>query len=183
MTAPEGFEGEFKMMALVRGVISCSMAARGDAEIFCLVSFEEHGSATGKLDDVFEGNPVGHRQNNFIAVVNKNIDGLKQGQLAAGGEDRLVGRVIRSKICRVALDDGLAQLRNAADRGVAREVAFDGGDGGVLDVTRRGKVRFARSKIHQVDTLGTQLGCLCSHGHGRGNFNPVDAIGEDFLGN
>jgi hypothetical protein len=81
----------------------------------------------------------------------------------------------------MALDDGLAHVGNAGHDGIAGEVGLDGGDGGVLDVARRGEVGLARAEIDEVGALGAQLGGLGGHGHGRGDFDAADALGKDFL--
>jgi hypothetical protein len=82
----------------------------------------------------------------------------------------------------VALDDGLAHVGNAGNDGVAGEVGFDGGDGRVLDVARRGEMGLAGAEVDQVGALGAQLGGLGGHGHGCGDFNAADAVGEDLAG-
>ncbi len=115
-------------------------------------------------------------------MVNKNLNGVKQRQLAAGGEDGLVDRVVRTEIAGVALDDGLAHVGSSRNDGVAREVGLDGGNGGVLDVPRSGEVRLAGAKIHQIRALSAQFGRLGGHGHGRGYFDPANAIGKDLCG-
>jgi hypothetical protein len=64
----------------------------GDAEAFRFAGFEEDHLAAGVLDDVFEADPVGNGQNDFVAVLDENLDGVEERQLAAGGEDGLVDR-------------------------------------------------------------------------------------------
>ena len=62
------------------------------------------------------------------------------------------------------------------DRRVLRKVALNGGDGGVLDVLRRGEMRLARAEVHHVDALLAQLVGLGHHRHGGGGFNAVDPV-------
>jgi hypothetical protein len=38
----------------------------------------------------------------------------------------------------------------------------------------------AGAEIHQVGALSAQFGRLGGHSHGRGNFDPANAIGKDF---
>ncbi len=113
-------------------------------------------------------------------MIDKDLNGVEERQLAAGGEDGLVDRVVGAEVAGVALDDGLAHVGNARHHGVAGEVGVDGGDGRVLDVARGGEVGLAGAEIHQVGALGAQLGGLGGHGHGCGNFNPANAVGKDF---
>ena len=154
----------------------------GDAETLCLAGFEEDDLAAGVLNDVFEADPVGNGQNDFVAVVDEDLDGVEERQLAAGGENGFVDRVVGAKVAGVALDDGLAHVGNAGHDGVTGEIGLDGGDGGVFDVARGGKVRLAGAEIHQVGALGAQFGGLGGHGHGCGDFNAADAIGKDLRG-
>ena len=153
----------------------------GDAEALCLAGFEIDDLSACVLDDVFEADPVGNGQDDLVAVVDQHLDGVKQRQLAAGGEDSLVDRVVRAEVAGVALDDGLAHVGNARHDGVAGEVGLDGGNGRVLDVARRGEMRLAGPEIHQVGALSAQFGRFGGHGHGRGYFDPANAIGKDFL--
>ena len=64
----------------------------------------------------------------------------------------------------------------AADRCVLREIILDGGDGGILDVLRRGEMRFAGAEIHDVDALLAQLVGFGNHGHGGGRLDAVDSF-------
>jgi hypothetical protein len=57
----------------------------------------------------------------------------------------------------VAVDDGLTDLWNARDGGVAGEILLDGVDRGILDVLRGGEVRFPCAKVGQVNPLGLHL--------------------------
>ena len=66
------------------------------------------------------------------------------------------------------------------DHRVSGEVGLDGGNGGVLDVARSGEVRLAGPEIHQVGALSAQFSRLGGHGHGRGYFDPANAIGKYF---
>jgi len=43
-------------------------------------------------------------------------------------------------------------------------------------------VRLAGPEIHQVGALGAQFGRLGGHSHGRGYFDPANAIGKNFCG-
>ena len=122
----------------------------GDAEVFALGGLNVNGFAARVLDDVLVGDPVGHGQDDLVAMVDQHLDGIEEGELAAGGEDRFLRGVVGAEVAGVALDDGLANLGDAGDDGVAREVGFNGGDGRVLDVARRGEMRLAGAEIDQL---------------------------------
>ena len=53
--------------------------------------------------------------------------------------------------------NGVAQFGSAGNGGVLTEIALDRRDGCVLDVLRRGEVRFSRAEIDHVDSLRSQL--------------------------
>ena len=154
----------------------------GDAEVFGLTGFEEDNLAAGVLNDVFEADPVGDRQDHFVAVIDEDLERVEERVLSAGREDGFVDAVVRTEVAGVPLDDGFAHVGDAGNDGVAREVGLDGDDGSVLNMARRGKVRFARTEVDEVDALGAQFGGLGGDGHGSGDFNAADAIGEDFGG-
>jgi hypothetical protein len=90
-------------------------------------------------------------------VVDKDLDGVEERQLAAGGEDGFVDRVVGAEVAGVALDDGLAHVGNARHDGVAGEIGVDGGNGRVLDVARSGEMRLAGAEIHQVGAWARSL--------------------------
>ena len=151
-----------------------------DAEVFGLVGFEIDDLAAAVLDDVLVGDPVGDGQDDFVSVIDEHLEGIEKRELAAGSEDRFVGRVVGAEVAGVALDDGFAHLGDAGDDGVAREVLVDGLDGGVLDVARRGEVGLAGSEVDQLGALCAQSGGFRGDGHGGGDFDASDAIGENF---
>ncbi len=138
----------------------------GDAEVFGLIGLEVDDLAAAVLDDVLVRDPVGNGQNDLVAMIDEDLKGVEERELAAGGEDGFVGRVVRAEVGGVTLDDGLAHFGNAGDDGVAREVLVDGLDGRVLDVARRGEVGLACSEVDQLRALGAQLGGFRGHGHG-----------------
>ena len=150
----------------------------GDAEILALGGLDVNELAAGVLDDVLVGDPVGHGQDDLVAMVDEHLDGIEERELAAGGEDRFFRGVAGAEVAGVALHDGLANLGDAGDDGVAREVGFNGGDGRVLDVARRGEMRLAGAEIDQLRALGAQLGGGGGDGHGGGDFDAADAFGQ-----
>ena len=102
ITAPDGFDGEFRMITLVRGVIKTRHHLGGHAETLRLVGLKQHAIAAGITHDVFERNPVGNRQDDFVAVIDQHLDRVEQRMLAAGRGDDLFAAVVRTEIdvCR-----------------------------------------------------------------------------------
>ena len=153
-----------------------------DAEVLRLLRVQEDDLAPCILNDVLERHPVGHRQNHLIAMVYQHLDGIEERQFAAGREDGFINSVVGTKVGRMAIHDRFANFRNTGHHRVAREVAFDRGNRGILDMARRGEVRLARAKIYQLYTLRTQLGCLRGHRHCGRHFNAADAVGKNLAG-
>ncbi len=91
------------MITLVRGVIARSMASAVMRKFSASSVGRVDHFAARVLNDVLERDPVGHRQNDLVAVVHQHLDGVEQSQLAASGEDCLFGRVVRAEIAGVAL--------------------------------------------------------------------------------
>src|SRR5262249_2394123 len=132
-------------------------------KILCLVGLDIYACAPSILDDVLERDPIWDWDNHLVAVVHENLDGVEQGLLTTGRRDRLINRVVRTKVGRMALHDGFAQLRHASYGGVLREILLDSGDPGILDVLRRVEVRLAHAQVASVDSLREQLRGLCRH--------------------
>ncbi len=83
ITAPEGFDGEFRIMSLVFGVIRRATISRGHAEILRLIGLDEDAVAAGVAHHVLERDPVGHWQNHFIAVIDQDGDHVEERVFAA----------------------------------------------------------------------------------------------------
>ena len=115
-------------------------------------------------------------------MLDQHLDRVKDRELAAGGKHRFIRRIARAEIRRMPLDDRLAHIRNPRNRGISREVSLDSRNRRILDVLRRGEMRLPRAKVHQVHALRAQPRSLSGHGHGGGNFNPVNAVGKQLAG-
>ena len=101
---------------------------------------------------------------------------LNKACFAPNRSHGLLAAVVGLEVGRMAVHDGVAQLRRSADRRVLREIILDGGDGGVFDVLRRGKMRLARAEIHDVNALLAQLVGFGDHCHGGRGLDAVDAF-------
>ena len=166
ITAPEGFEGEFKNNHFGARSYQARDHFRSDAKALTFVGFEQHTVSAGVADDVLERNPVGHGQNYFVTVIHQHLDGIEQGMLAPDRGHAFLAAVVGPEVSRVAAHDGVTQFRRSAYRGVLREIILDRADRGIFDVLRRGKVWFARSEIHDVNPLLAQFVGLGYHCHG-----------------
>ena len=189
--ALEVFGGDIGTSRIGRRIKDDGLGARGDgllngfgshAEIFCFAGLEKNDLAAGILNDVFEADPVRDGKDDFVAVIDEDLHSIEEGVLFAGGEDGFVDGVIGAEVAGVAVDNGLANVGNSGNHGVAGEVSLDGDNGGVLDMARRGEMGFARTEIDEVDALSAKLGGFGGNGHGGGNFNASDAVCKDFGG-
>ena len=183
ITAPDGLPGEFRMMSLVRGVMARSIISGGEREIARLVGLDQHRLAARVAHDVLERHPVGHRQDDLVAMIDQHLDGVEQRVLAAGGGDGLVALVVGAEIHVVAVDDRRRAARPMPGTDVYLvKFCWMASDGGVLDVLRRGEMRLARAKIHHVDARSAQLLRLAHHRHGGRDLDALDAVGQRLPG-
>ena len=166
------------MIAFVRGVISLRHHLCGYAESLRLIRFQQNAIPARIAHDVFERNPVRHRQNHFVAVIHQHLNGIEQRMLAAGRGNHFLAPVVRIEIHGMAVHNRIAQFGGSGHGGIFREVPLNRGDGGVFDVLRRREVRLARAEIDHVDSLRAQLVGLGHHRHGGGGLDAVDSFGE-----
>src|SRR5450432_1403823 len=76
----------------------------------------------------------------------------------------------------MAMHAGVAQFRRSADCCVLGEIVLDGRDGGVFDVLRRGKMRFAGAEVYNVNALLAQLVGFGHYCHGGRRLDAVDSF-------
>ena len=83
ITAPEGFEGVQRIIALVFSVIAASIidAVTRKSSRSSLSTKLHH--ATRVLDDVLVRHPVRYRQNHLFAVIHQHLQRIEQRQLSA----------------------------------------------------------------------------------------------------
>src|ERR1035437_918267 len=149
---------------------------RGDAEALRFVGLKEHAVAAHVAHHVFERDPVGHRQNHFVAVVDQHRDDVEERVLAAHRSARFLALVGGSEIGGVPADDRVLQFDRAAHRRVLRKISLNGRNSGVFNVLRRREVRLAGSRVDYVDSLLSQLFRLGHGGQGGGRLNAADAL-------
>ena len=125
MTAPEGFEGEFRMMTFVRGVIRRGDHLGGHAESLRFVGLQQNAVPARITNDVFERNPVRNRQDHFVAVIYQNLNGIEQCMLAADGGDDFFAPVVGIKIDVMTVRNRVAQFGCACDGRVLGEVRLE----------------------------------------------------------
>ena len=128
--------------------------------------------------DVLKRNPVRHRKNDLIAVVDQDLNSIEQRMFAANRGYRLFLTVVGIKVGGVTTDDRIAQLGGAANRGVLRKIVLNRGNRGIFDVLRGGEMRLARAEIHNINPLAAQLLSLSYHCHRGRRFDAIDPFSE-----
>ena len=138
ITAPEGLLGRIQDDDLGVRRDRALHHVGGQREVVPLVGGDVDRLAAGIAHDVLERHPVGHRNDDFVAVIDQHLDGVEQRMLAADRGNAVLALVVGAEVGGVPLDDGIAQFGRAADRGVLGEVGADGRDARFFDVLRRG---------------------------------------------
>ena len=179
MTEPAGFDtGEFSRIILVRGKPPGARYLRWYAEALRFVSLQEDALAACVLDDVLERNPVRHRQNHFVAVLDQYLNGIEQHMLATDRNYSLFAAVVGVKVHRMTVHHRIAQFSRARRRRVLGEIFMNGGDGRFLNVLRRREMRLADAEVYDVHALLAQLVGLGYHRHSGGGLYAANAFGK-----
>ena len=142
---------------------------RGQREPLLFVGFGEDALSAGIIDNVFIGDPVRHRDDDFVAWINERLRQIEYDVLAADADDALGWFVIGAEIRGVPLANRLLQLERSSRPGIFREIRLDGSNGGLFDVVGRRKIGFPGAKIHHIDALRAQLFGVCRNLHRRRN--------------
>src|ERR1051326_2132818 len=98
--------------------------------------------------------------------------------LSADRNHGFLALVVGAEVCRMALNDRIAQFRGPRRRCVLGEVRVDCGDGSVLDVLRGGEMRLAYAQVHDIHALLAQFVSLGNHSHSGGGLNASNAFGK-----
>ena len=149
----------------------------GQREAFLLIGVDEHALAAGVVHHVLISDPVGHRDDDFVAGIDQRLRQIEDGVLAADGDDALLGVVGSAVVGLVAIANGLLQLFRATGIGVLGEVLIDGVDGGLLDVLGRRKIRLAGSEIDHVIAFAAQTVGVGRDFHGGRRADQRDSFG------
>ena len=155
------------MMSLVFGVTRRATICAVTRKPCDSSALKQHAVASSVAHHVFERNPVRNGQNDLVAVVDEHRNDVEERVLAADRGAGFLALVIGVEVDRMAMHDRVFQFSGAADRCVFRKIRLNRGDGGVLDVLRRRKVRLARVEIDDVNTLLAQFIRLGYGRHGR----------------
>ena len=137
-----------------------------------------HGLAAAEQHDVGVGHPVGRRDHDLVAGVQRAQQRVVEHLLAAGADRDLRRLVVEAVLALELGADGGLELGDAVDVGVLRLALLEGADGGVLDVVGRVEIGLARRQRDHVPAFRFQLARFRRHPDGLGGGNAVDAVGE-----
>jgi predicted AAA+ superfamily ATPase len=151
---------------------------RGDLEALIDAGVDDDRHAVGQDDHVRIRDPVGGRDDDFVARIDEGLGQVVEALLAAAGHQHLVGGVGEAVFPLELVDDRLLQAGGAAHGGVLGEARVDGGDGRVLDVLGGVEIRFAHAQADDVPAFGLEFGGLRRDGQGRGGLDVLNAAGE-----
>ena len=87
-----------------------------------LVRLDEHALPAGIVDHVPVGHPIGHRDHYFVAGVDQRLGQVEDDVFAAHRDEALLRLVAGAEIPRMALADGLPQLRGSGGSRVLGEI-------------------------------------------------------------
>ena len=74
--------------------------------------------------------------------------------------------------------DPIAKFVDSRHRGIFGEILVDRVDGGILDVLRRGEMRFAGTEIYERNTFCVESGDLVNYRARTRDLDSIDTIAE-----
>ena len=123
--------------------------------------------------------PVGRRNDDFIAWVQGGHEGVEEDLLAARADNRLLRLVVQPVFTLELVGNRLAQFRNTRNRRVFRFAALDGVDGRFLDIFGRIEIRLAGAKADHIAALRFQLTGFLGNGDSGGWLYAGENVGKE----
>ena len=173
----EILQGEHHAGGVGGAVEHQQLAGRGDRRLQ-LVGIEPEPVGRGAGDQAHAGagqlghfrvaEPVGRRQQQFIAGPQEHLEEVVEGLLAAVGDKHLVGGggnlIFSAEFC----GNCLAQRRFAGGGSIARVAGLKGRRGGLADEGRSVEIRLPRTEAADVVAIGAQGFGPGGNGQGQG---------------
>ena len=141
-------------------------------ELEAVLEFRRHDDRLAPVDrdHLRIAHPIGRGDDDLVALVHRDEEGVVEDLLAAGADDRVGRLVVEAVLAPEFCRDRLAQGRNAEHRRIFCLAALDRLDRRVLDVVRRVEIRLADRQRNDVPPLGFEIARLLRHRHGGGGF-------------
>ncbi len=137
-----------------------------------------HRRAAGQRHHFRIAHPVGRRDDDFIAGVQRRHQRVVEHLLAAGADTDLAALVGQAVLALKLRDDRVLQLGNAVHRGILGLAGFNGVDRRQLDVGGRVEVRLAGAEADDVAARLFELTCFIRDRDGRGRLHTVKRSGQ-----
>ena len=154
-------------------------------EVHFLRAGDDDGLALGQQHHVRIRDPVGRRDDDFVARVERGHQRVVEHLLAAGADGDLVARIVEIVVAFELAADRVLQLGRTVRIGVAGVAALHGVDGGLDDVGRGVEIRLACGEADDVAARGFQLARLGADGDGGGRLDAAETVSDEahyFLG-
>ena len=123
--------------------------------------------------------PIGRGDDDLVALVHGDEEGVVEDLLSPGRDDRVRGLVVETVLTAKLGRDRLAQRRNAEHGRVLGLAALDRLDRRLLDVVGRVEIRLADRKRDHFPSFGFEVARLLRHRDGRGWLNAREDVGEE----
>ena len=123
--------------------------------------------------------PIGRGDDDLVALVHTDQEGVVEDLFSPGGDDRVGGLVVEAVLTAELGRDRLAQGRDAEHGRVLGLAALDRLDRRLLDVVGRVEIRLADRKRDHLPPFGFEVARLLRHRDGRGWLNAREDVGEE----
>ena len=138
---------------------------------------DKHRCATRKSDDIGIADPIGRRDDHFVARIDGRDERVEERVLAADIHADLGGRIVQPIVTlELGLDGGL-QLGCAVDIGVFGLAVADGFNRGLFNKVRRIEIRLPCRQADHIDALCLQIQHTARHGERGGGLDTVKSGG------
>ena len=113
----------------------------------------DHGRSAGELHDIGIADPIRCRDDNFVALINRCDQGVKQGVLTTGVYRDLLWRIFNAIVALEFCDDCLLERGDTVHGGIFRHAVTNGLNGGLFDEFWRVEIGFTRRQSNDIDAL------------------------------
>ena len=141
---------------------------------------DRHGRPAGECHHFRIADPIGRRDHDLVARIERRHQRVVEHLLAAGADADLRGLVVEAVLTLELGDDRRLEFRDAVDIGVFRRApALDRLDRGRLDVVGRVEIRLAGAEPDHVTTRRFERARLVRHRDGGGGLDALERVREE----
>ena len=132
----------------------------GNLEFVLDACLDELADTTRVANHLAVGNPVGSRDDDLVARIDKALNQLEDALLGTRGDNDLLGFELEIVVAFELIADSLTQVGITRNGRIVGEVLVDGLLGGFLGLVGGVEVGFADRKAYDVLALSFQFACL-----------------------